>query len=113
MKMENTHHIVVCLEWSNLNLEKLKEHPGVELCLADGAEEADKQTDNALMNNFHNPITLAFIGGVLAKDFAKQCGGKWIEDTPATYDELLRYWESEMDVQNLPFDHRRQSCYRK
>ena len=88
----NTRNIAFYFASSSLISEKLKAHPGVELCLIDGPNIED-QIDMALLNDLHCPVKLAFVGGELAKRLATAYSGTWIEDTSSVNDDLLAFWE--------------------
>jgi len=73
--------------------ESVKDHPGVELYVIDGAD-AEHQIDLALLNDLHCPIKLAFVGGDQAEHFATLYHGTWFRLTPTVEEKLIRFWEN-------------------
>lgn len=89
-----THHTTVCIgSVSNLDLERLKAQPGVDLYHVSGPD-VPEAIDLALLDHLHCQRTIVFVGGEQAKLEAQAYGVQWIEDTPAVNDALLEFWRT-------------------
>ena len=67
---------------SNLDLERLKAEPGVDLYYVSGPEMREP-IDLALLDHLHCRRTIVFVGGEPARREAQAYGVTWIEDTPS------------------------------
>jgi hypothetical protein len=89
-----TRHTTVCIgAGSNLDLERLKAEPSLELYYVSGPDVREP-IDLALLDHLHCQRAIVFVGGEQAKLEAQAYGVQWIEDTPAVNDALLEFWRT-------------------
>jgi hypothetical protein len=97
-----THHTTICIGTvSNLDPERLKAQPGIDFYFASGADVTEA-IDLALLDHLHCQRTIVFVGGEQAECEARAYGVKWIEDTPAVNEALLRFWRNSVPELDCP-----------
>ena len=77
----------------HLDVDRLKEQPGLALYRVDGAD-LPLEIDMALLDHMHCPCTIVFVGGNEAKHEAADYHVTWIEDTPSVNDALTNFWRN-------------------
>jgi len=97
-----THHTTICIGTvAHLDPAITKQQPGVDLFQVEGADVQD-QIDSALLEHLHCQRTIVFVGGERARREAEAYGVKWIEDTPAVNDALLKFWRDSVPELDSP-----------
>jgi hypothetical protein len=101
MDFDVVHIVVVIGPVFHLDVDRLKDQPGLALYRVDGAD-LPFQIDMALLDHLHCWSTMVFVGGDLAKQEAAAYHTACIEDTPSVNDDLFQFWRATAPVPDGP-----------